>query len=223
MRNKRELIKRRVYIEIRFMKLLFCIPFVVFLLIYIWSFFTVRGMKNANLEDIILILVKVWELIIPVTSVWWVFLLMQKYMEGQGRELLWCHNNPSKMCDIFVFTFIYCLLIFLMYLFFFMYVPNLLPTILSLIIQSIFMQLSLIFFILSFDSAIIGLSAIFILHFLFIVFSTNNNFPQIFHLYSCEANMLFSLNEIPARYCLYLVIILLLLYYNKRALQKPRI
>ena len=48
---------------------------------------------------------------VPIMSVWWEILLLQQYVEGDGRELLWI-NNQNKLFDIIVYFILYIISLF---------------------------------------------------------------------------------------------------------------
>ena len=48
---------------------------------------------------------------IPIMSIWWEILLLQQYVEGEGRELLWIHKQ-NKLLDIMVYFILYIVSLF---------------------------------------------------------------------------------------------------------------
>lgn len=43
---------------------------------------------------------------VPVMSVWWIMLILQEYVEGDGHEVLWVYNK-NKICDVLAYTALY--------------------------------------------------------------------------------------------------------------------
>lgn len=43
---------------------------------------------------------------VPVMSVWWIMLIMQEYVEGDGHEVLWVYNK-NKVFDVLAYTVLY--------------------------------------------------------------------------------------------------------------------
>lgn len=75
---------------------------------------------------------------IPLFATWWISLVMQEYVEGDGRELLHI-GNDGRLWDVIIFSLIYLISLFPL----FIYVENIMPR--AIIVIPIILAKSLLF------------------------------------------------------------------------------
>lgn len=106
-RDKERLQSIKFYLEHFFLQLkgvgkLYFVP--VFVL-YIFLPLLILGDYGASGDEIDSIFVTQCIFFIPILSVWWIFLVMKEYVEGEGKEVLYL-NGHSKLIEV-VMLYVY--------------------------------------------------------------------------------------------------------------------
>lgn len=93
-------ILERCYLQVKNMKWLFLVPVAVFyILIPLMAYaFTLNPIAP---EDLNTSLVDVSYLLVPVFSVWWMYLSLKEYLEGEGNELLVISGGVGGVSAVF--------------------------------------------------------------------------------------------------------------------------
>lgn len=93
-------ILERCYLQMKNMKWKFFVPLVVLYIIIplmVYSFtFSPLAPRDPNTT-----LVDICYLLVPVFSVWWLYLSLKEYLEGEGNELLVMYNGIGQMSAVF--------------------------------------------------------------------------------------------------------------------------
>lgn len=105
---------------------------------------------------------------VPLLSVWWALLLLQQYVEGEGRELLWIEKG-NRLVDIIIYLFLYMLTLIPMILYIMNNMTRGLIVIPVLLLQSF--MFSGCFYMLSMVCASISVG--FVVVFIYALFSGN--------------------------------------------------
>lgn len=108
-------ILERCYLQAKNMKWLFFVPLAVFyILVPLMAYAsTLRPINPWNLGDS---LVDVSYLLVPVFSVWWLYLSLKEYLEGEGNELLVLSGGVGAVTAVFFcLTMVSWLPVFLFY------------------------------------------------------------------------------------------------------------
>ncbi len=93
-------ILERCYLQAKNMKWMFFIPLIVYyILIPLMAYTYTLGPRTP--EDINATLVDVSYLYVPVFSVWWLYLSLKEYLEGEGNELLVMSGGIGAMSAVF--------------------------------------------------------------------------------------------------------------------------
>ncbi len=93
-------ILERCYLQAKNMKWMFFIPLIVFyILIPLMAYAYTLGPRTP--EDINTTLVDVSYFYVPVVSVWWLYLSLKEYLEGEGNELLVMSGGIGAMSAVF--------------------------------------------------------------------------------------------------------------------------
>ena len=79
-----------------------------------------------GVEESAALTMDIWQMLIPITSTWWLFCMLKEYIEGVGNELLYLYENHSKTktVDVFMLFFWYCLHVLVLYIAFSMIYNN---------------------------------------------------------------------------------------------------
>lgn len=108
-------ILERCYLQAKNMKWLFFVPLAVFyILIPLMAYaFTLNPIAPQDLNSS---LVDVCYLLVPVFSVWWLYLSLKEHLEGEGNELLVMSGGVGAVSVVFFcLTMVSCLPVFLFY------------------------------------------------------------------------------------------------------------
>ncbi len=105
---------------------------------------------------------------VPLLAVWWELLLMQQYIEGEGRELLWIEKS-SKIADTLLYLFFYLLTLIPIFLFIINNIPYSEDLMIVLLFQSF--MFSGCFYMLSMVCASVSVG--FVVVFIYALFSGN--------------------------------------------------
>ena len=90
----------RFFLQIKEMKFMFFIPMIVYYVFFPLCVFAYMQNPIGNV-DTITVLSDISYSLVPIISVWWVFLFLREIVEGEGREVLILGGGVSQIMGIF--------------------------------------------------------------------------------------------------------------------------
>lgn len=93
-------ILERCYLQAKNMKGLFFVPLVVFYIVIPLMAYAYT-LSPLTPQDVNITLAEVSYLLVPVFSVWWLYLSLKEYLEGEGNELLVMSGGVGVVSGVF--------------------------------------------------------------------------------------------------------------------------
>lgn len=183
---------RLLRLSFKSIKYYYFIPIVIlFILIPISNYFNIQSLGVEICYDLVM---NTAQNLIPITSTWWVFLILKEYIEGEGNELLYVYKSmgKTKIIDILlivVWFYLHVGILFLAYSFFY---QNMLIEYLRILIQSFVLVGALYFLVYTIKST--SLSYMFILiYYIMSMFFSKDTIFELINIYSTNEVMTINL------------------------------
>ena len=200
---------RLLFLSFKNVKVYYFIPlFIIYVLI---PFISYLNIKTLGVEVSFTLVMDTAQMLIPITSTWWMFCVLKEYIEGEGNELLYAYENvrKTKILDILLIYIWYCLHIALLFIVYSFLYDNVFIEYIRIIIQSFVLTAAYYFLIYAFKSTSISYMFILTYYMMSLFFSKDTIFESV-DIFSTKENMSMYLFE-DKYFCVLLVGIILLI------------
>lgn len=168
---------RLLYLSMKRKKIPYLIPiFIIFVLVpfMIYSNVQVYGIETVEPQESI-------QMLIPIFSLWWIFLSFKEYIDGEGLEILYVYlpKRKSKLQDILLLFSWYALHVVLLHVALSLWFPFMLISCLQCLIQCCFFVMIYYALIFLLKTTTISYMILLVYYFMCMFFSSRTIFEII--------------------------------------------
>lgn len=179
---------RLLFLSFKNIKVYYFIPlFVIYVFV---PFINYLNIRTLGVEVSFTLVMDTAQMLIPITSTWWIFCVLKEYIEGDGNELLYAYENvrKTKVLDILIIFLWYCLHIALLFIVYSFLYDNIFIEYIRIIIQSFVLTAAFYFLIYAFKST--SISYMFILaYYMMTLFFSKDTLLESVNMFSTKEVM----------------------------------
>jgi hypothetical protein len=197
-----------LYLSLKNIKLFYFIPLAVMYIFIPVS--NCLNIKAFGVEVSYSLIMDTAQMLIPITSTWWIFCILKEYVDGDGNELLYVYENikKTKAYDVLLVFAWYCLHIAVLFFIYSLFYNNIFLEYIRIIIQSFVFISAFYCFAYLFKSTSISYMFVLAYYMMALFFSKDTMFESV-NIFS--TNQMMSINILTTEY-IYVVLAGLVLF-----------